>query len=55
VSGIRSPTKVSIKRDGKLVVEASVELTYVDSLDERVFAECWAADSTGCEDEPAKR
>ena len=38
VSGIRSPTKVSIKRDGKLVVEAGVELSYVERLDGRVFA-----------------
>jgi hypothetical protein len=39
VSGIRSPTKVSIKRDGKLVVEASIELSYLERLDGRVFAQ----------------
>ena len=38
VSGVKSPTKVSIKRDGKLAVEANIELTYVESLDGRVFA-----------------
>lgn len=38
VAGIKSPTEVSIKRDGKLVVEARVELTHIERLDERVFA-----------------
>jgi len=38
VSGINSPTKVSIKRDGRLVVEASIEMTHFERLDERVFA-----------------
>lgn len=38
VSGIKSPTEVSIKRDGKRVVEARIELTHVERLDERVFA-----------------
>jgi hypothetical protein len=38
VSGIRSPTKVSIKRDGKVVVDASIELSYVERLDGRLFA-----------------
>lgn len=38
VSGIRTPTEVTIRRDGKLAVEASIELKYVERLDERVFA-----------------
>jgi hypothetical protein len=38
VSGIKSPTRVSITRNGKLAVEASVELTHLEWLDDRVFA-----------------
>jgi hypothetical protein len=38
VSGIKSPTKVSIKRDGKLFVESSIEVKHLEKLDERVFA-----------------
>jgi hypothetical protein len=38
VSGIKSPTRVSITRNGKLAVEASVELTHLEDLDDRVFA-----------------
>jgi hypothetical protein len=37
VSGIKSPTKVSIKRDNRLVVEASIEMTHFERLDEQVF------------------
>lgn len=38
VSGLMSPTRVSIKRDGKRVVESLVEFSHVERLDERVFA-----------------
>ena len=38
VSSIKSPTKISIKRDDRLVVEASIEMTHFERLDERVFA-----------------
>lgn len=38
VSGIKSPTKISIRRDNRLVVEASIEMTHFERLDEHVFA-----------------
>jgi hypothetical protein len=38
VSGIKSPTKISIKRDGKPVVEATIELKHIEKPGERVFA-----------------
>ena len=34
---IKTPTKVSIKRDGKLVVEAAIDTNYLESLDEGIF------------------
>ena len=37
-SGIKTPTTISIRRDGKLAVEASVETRYLTERDERVFA-----------------
>jgi hypothetical protein len=37
VSGIRSPTKVFIDRDGKRAVEADVQLRHVEELNESVF------------------
>jgi hypothetical protein len=39
VSGIKTPTRVSIKRDGKRVVEAALsDLKYLDKLADSVFA-----------------
>jgi hypothetical protein len=37
MSGIKSPTRVSIKRDGKQAVEARIEPKYIERPDERVF------------------
>jgi hypothetical protein len=37
-SGIKSPTHVSIKRDGKQVVEATIELKHLERLGEGAFA-----------------
>jgi len=37
-AGIRTPTTVSIRREGKLVIEATLEMKYVEGLDERLFA-----------------
>lgn len=38
VSGIKTPTQVSIWRGGKRAVDASVDLRYLERLDARVFA-----------------
>jgi hypothetical protein len=38
VSGVKSPTKVSIKRDGKRFVEADIELKHIEKLGDGVFA-----------------
>jgi hypothetical protein len=38
VSGIKTPTQLSIWRDGKRAVESSIDLRYLEKLDERVFA-----------------
>ena len=37
-SGIKSPTKAAIKRDGKRFVESEIELKHVESLEPRLFA-----------------
>jgi hypothetical protein len=37
-AGIQTPTRIRIKRNGTLVVESKVETTYVERLDERIFA-----------------
>jgi hypothetical protein len=37
-SGVKSPTKVSIRRNGKQVVEADMEFKHVERLDERLFS-----------------
>jgi hypothetical protein len=37
-SGTRSPTKISINRDGKHVVEAHIDLKHIEKIDGRIFA-----------------
>lgn len=37
-SGIRTPTKLSIKRDGKHVVDSNIELKHIEKIDGRIFA-----------------
>jgi hypothetical protein len=37
-SGIKSPTKASIRRNGKQVVETDIELKHIEKLDDLLFA-----------------
>ncbi len=38
VSGLQTPARVSIRRDGRLAVEANVDTRFVEKLNARVFA-----------------